>query len=386
MSSRPSHPLRRTIRSLAVGFGVLVVIGGALAPLSASGSPGPRPHVIQVAKGVTLSTYIDRRFPIRVYVLMVDPSQGASIGTAFPGSGLGSLAPVSSLAKQAGAIAAINGDFGSNSHRPTHPFVSGGDLVQTSSVLGAMFSVSSDGSMRIGRPTQSVTVTEVDTGETWPIAEWNNGRPTIGELTAYTAAGGSLDKPRPFTCSARLLPSGPTSSTGNGDARAYTVDRSACASSSMAPNDGVVISGEPGTNEATFVRSLSAGESIQINWSIGWPGVTDAIGGSHLLVDHGNVVLGSCSGAICGRNPRTAIGLGADGRVMLVVVDGRQGSSVGLSLLELAQFMAGLGADSAMNLDGGGSSTMVVRGRVMNHPSDGFARSLVNAIVVRSPK
>ena len=57
---------------------------------------------------------------------------------------------------------------------------------------------------------------------------------------------------------------------------------------------------------------------------------------------------------------------------MLVVVDGRQSSSSGMTMLELAQFMAGrLGVQVAMNLDGGGSSTLAVKGAVANHPEKG---------------
>ncbi len=71
------------------------------------------------------------------------------------------------------------------------------------------------------------------------------------------------------------------------------------------------------------------------------------------------------------RNPRTMAGVDARGRVLLVAVDGRQaGRSAGLSILEAAQVMRALGAVSAMNLDGGGSTTLVLEGQVMNHPSD----------------
>ena len=71
------------------------------------------------------------------------------------------------------------------------------------------------------------------------------------------------------------------------------------------------------------------------------------------------------------RNPRTMAGVDARGRVLLVAVDGRQaGHSAGLSILEAAQVMRALGAVTAMNLDGGGSTTMVVEGQVVNRPSD----------------
>jgi len=70
------------------------------------------------------------------------------------------------------------------------------------------------------------------------------------------------------------------------------------------------------------------------------------------------------------RNPRTFAGVDAQGRTLLVTVDGRQTTSLGLSLNEEAHVAKSLGMVNAMNLDGGGSTTMVQGGQVMNSPSD----------------
>jgi hypothetical protein len=71
------------------------------------------------------------------------------------------------------------------------------------------------------------------------------------------------------------------------------------------------------------------------------------------------------------RHPRTAGGISRDGNTLyLMTVDGRRESDGGMSLVELAHFMIGLGAYDAMNFDGGGSTTMIVDGKVVNHPSD----------------
>jgi exopolysaccharide biosynthesis protein len=84
-----------------------------------------------------------------------------------------------------------------------------------------------------------------------------------------------------------------------------------------------------------------------------------------------------------GRAPRTAIGITADQRLLLVTVNGRQPHiSVGMTLDELANLLIELGALEAMNLDGGGSTTMTVRNLVLNLPSDGKERAVSNAIVV----
>lgn len=68
-------------------------------------------------------------------------------------------------------------------------------------------------------------------------------------------------------------------------------------------------------------------------------------------------------------NPRTAIGIIDDLHYLFVVSDGRTGESVGLSLYELAQFMKSQGVETAYNLDGGGSSTMVFNGSLVNIPT-----------------
>lgn len=71
------------------------------------------------------------------------------------------------------------------------------------------------------------------------------------------------------------------------------------------------------------------------------------------------------------RHPRTAIGWRADGTLLLVTVDGRQPQkSVGMTLAELAALMRELGCEAALNLDGGGSTTMVVKQKIVNSPSD----------------
>ena len=73
-------------------------------------------------------------------------------------------------------------------------------------------------------------------------------------------------------------------------------------------------------------------------------------------------------------NPRTAIGMIAPLHYVFVVADGRTAESAGLSLRALAEFMQSLGVQTAYNLDGGGSSTMVFQGAVVNNPTTNGGR------------
>lgn len=100
----------------------------------------------------------------------------------------------------------------------------------------------------------------------------------------------------------------------------------------------------------------------------------EAVGGFPALLVGGRNVLGLQSVRPAfgeARHPRTAVGWTADGaRVFLVVVDGRQEHSDGMTLPELVHLFRRLGAAEALNLDGGGSTAMTVRGRLVNSPSD----------------
>jgi exopolysaccharide biosynthesis protein len=100
------------------------------------------------------------------------------------------------------------------------------------------------------------------------------------------------------------------------------------------------------------------------------------VGGGPVLVRNGKPVSAFDPGAYDAgflekRHPRTAAGLRADGSIVLVVVDGRHpASSVGMTIREMSDLMIELGCVEAINLDGGGSTTMVVKGKVVNNPSD----------------
>ncbi|MCB8975863.1 MAG: phosphodiester glycosidase family protein [Ardenticatenaceae bacterium] len=91
------------------------------------------------------------------------------------------------------------------------------------------------------------------------------------------------------------------------------------------------------------------------------------------LIENGEITVTSSSEVSQSKssNPRTAIGMIAPLHYIFVVSDGRTSQSAGLSLLELAQIMQQYGVTEAYNLDGGGSSTMVFNGQVVNNPTDG---------------
>jgi len=115
--------------------------------------------------------------------------------------------------------------------------------------------------------------------------------------------------------------------------------------------------------------------------------VTDAIGAGPMLVFDGRIRVTSdeevfFGSSIPNTHPRTAAGRTADGALIVLVVDGRQPESGGVNLEQLAEIMLGLGAEHALNLDGGGSTTLVVNGVMLNRPTGGNAqREVMSALV-----
>ncbi len=104
-----------------------------------------------------------------------------------------------------------------------------------------------------------------------------------------------------------------------------------------------------------------------------WP-VEDALGAGPALVFNGEIRVTTneevfFGSAIPNTHPRTAAGIRSDGTLLLLVVDGRQPVSRGVDLEQLASLMVDIGAEEALNLDGGGSSSLFVNGELLNRPS-----------------
>ena len=335
-----------------------------------------------IAPGVKLTKIAQKKIPRRTFILRLDPSAKATLDVTLAENQLPASARVSEIARRVNAIAAVNGDFGSHV-RPTHVFAQDGDLVQ-SGAEGALFAMRADEqAVYLGTPQIDVSVTNRTNGQTWQIRDLNRTAPALGELVAYSPVGGTLGSPPPYMCSVRMVPAGASSSVNGGVARDFTVDTARCSEKPMARDGGVLITAAPATDEATMLLALQSGTPMELRWTSGWDDVRDVVGGIPQLIRNGKIVVEPCSSSFCRRNPRTAIGWTASGEILLVVVDGRQHRrSVGASLVELARLMRDRGAVEALNLDGGGSSTMVVRGDVVNRPSDGHERRITNAVVI----
>ncbi len=155
------------------------------------------------------------------------------------------------------------------------------------------------------------------------------------------------------------------------------------------PPDGAVLVARGA--QAGFLSGeapIGANVTVLLTLTPPWANVLEALGGGPIIVREGKPVFRSLEGfttsQLAYRHPRTGVGQTADGRILLVAVDGRQpGYSTGLTNFELALTMMRLGCVTASALDAGGSTTMAFDGKLLNRPSDsGGERAVAEALTL----
>lgn len=159
---------------------------------------------------------------------------------------------------------------------------------------------------------------------------------------------------------------------------------------SIPQNGYVVVTRQAGSQFINDNFKIGDSVSMNITTTPDWNAMKMAVTGAAILVKDGQIPE-TFSNNIPGRQPRTAVGSSQDGKqLILATVDGRQNSSIGMTQYEMAALMIELGAYNALNLDGGGSTTMVARTPgtnsldIMNRPSDGSARGVATAVGIFS--
>lgn len=143
---------------------------------------------------------------------------------------------------------------------------------------------------------------------------------------------------------------------------------------------------------STTIGALQSGNQIEVSLDVPGGGKSlNIVGGGPNLVSRGLVAVDAVEAGFNAdftnkRHPRTAIGKTNEGDIWFVAIDGRQKLSDGASMDELARVMQRLGCMEAINLDGGGSTTLNIFGMLMNRPSDGKEREVANAIAFYGTK
>lgn len=217
-----------------------------------------------------------------------------------------------------------------------------------------------------------------------PLAAYNAANVPAGGVGAYTSAWGSAD--RALTVDAAQ----PVAEAAVRDGRVVSVSDTPGAG--PVPDGTTVLVGREAG--AAPLAALVPGDPVAMEYRArtdGGPVPDTALGGRELLVVDGAARNHDGEGNNAPA-PRTAVGFSRDGRTMQVVtVDGRQADSGGVTLTELGLMMSRAGSYSALNLDGGGSSTLVARApgsdalQVENSPSDGSERTVPNGLALTAP-
>ena len=348
----------------------------------------------KIAPGVKLTRIRYPNVPNEVRILTIFPQRGPRLDVTTAGSEFPMYRLTSGMAASNGAIAGVNGDFATPYGAPVHTTMIDGELWNSAASGGTAFAVSHDGANAyIGIPNLRMEARVVGQASQ-ELAEWNVGSPTNGTIHAYTRRGGSKIQPPgtssprstdPVYCAVRLDPvSGYdwSNATRTMISRTYEVRAQACERTRMSVgSDGgnvVLASKSRDGARSQWLRSLAIGSRIRVAYGFaGWPGVTDVVGGTPMLVRDGeNVAPRYTAGAdnLLWYNPRTSVGInggcvdadrGSRCKIWIVTVDGRQAPnwSKGMQLPRLAQEFIGLGARFATNLDGGASTAMWVKRR-----------------------
>jgi len=182
--------------------------------------------------------------------------------------------------------------------------------------------------------------------------------------------------------------------------RGWVVEVRDLKGSSAIPADGFVIS-TSGNAREWALKDLRRGTPVQLLLNLSpveteladlWTQATNVIGGGPQLIKNGRVEITNAAEKILPSfvtdgHPRTAIAKLKSGQLLLITVDGRQpGESIGMSLTMLADLLMEFGAVEAINLDGGGSTTMVIRNKLVNKPSDASGERPVSDAILLYPR
>jgi phosphodiester glycosidase len=344
--------------------------------------------------------------PVLGGLLEVDLSNAhVSAGLLHP-SAVAARQTVTHMTKGQGAVAGVNGDFFniSETHagvEPTGsasgPEVSGGHALKAAVPDGQRFgpalppgtsaedvlAVGTDGVGRLPRIPLTGTVHSGATS--LPVRGLNQYAIPYGGIGAFTHAWGSMSRRR-SVCGTNNVRTAPCSTeTAQVTVRGGVVTAvSDAVGAGDIPSDTTVLVGRD--KAADQLRALRPGDQVQVEFHLAdQERYRFAIGG--FPIRRGGAPPAGLRNV--GSAPRTAAGLNQAGtRLYLLVVDGRSAKSSGLTLAELSALLGRVGASDGVNLDGGGSSTIAVRGpgrsaaTVQNKPSDGAERKVANGIGV----
>ena len=286
-----------------------------------------------------------------------------------------------SLASQ-GTSVGVNGDFFNwRGGYPTGILVRNGVLDHQSHPGRSSLGIDAEGTLHVDR---------VQTSGSWrglagshPIGALND-LPAANGTALYTQTWGHTTPAARGTLEATLAPLPPT--VPGAQLSAPVVDVRLGGRTPIPPGAAVLVA--RGRAVDALLTEAPPGQTVTVRVGFTpWAGIVGAVGGGPLLVKdgRGQVGLGEAltRTQLRSREPRTAVGQRADGRIVMITADGRRLASAGVTNFELAAELVRRGCVTGMALDSGGSSTLAFDGKVLNNPSDtGGERPVAEALLL----
>ena len=331
---------------------------------------------LQVGESLTegLTYYRDRvptaAGPADVFLLRLEhPGTALCVIPVLANDGICQKEILSSIGRRYNAVAAINGCYFTQRGDPIGTLIINRRLISSPLYNRSVFGISTNGQPLFGNPDFSGVL---EAGSSRVEIDAVNQPRTGDKLVVFTPE---------FARSTMTTESGRELVLVQGRVVGLH-DRD-----SLIPPDGVVVSA--GGSKSAALSGVRLGDMVKLDYEINapWKTVQHAVCGGPRLLSEGLVDINGKEEKFdatitYGRHPRSAVGRTFNGDLLFVVVDGRSQQSAGMTLAELAGYIKKLGGCQAINLDGGGSSSMVVKGRVVNRPSDGRERPISNGIVI----
>ena len=314
-------------------------------------------NVVEVEKGVKyvrmIRFYKNKPVRINIVEMSLGVNQGLAVEPAIASETLASRNKISNIAGRDNAIVAINGGY----FKPQTGVPLGTLMINKKVYTGPIYDRVAmgifDNGFEMARVQLKANVVTNKGG--LKIDNINQPRMLSTNTIVYTPDWGEYSPPSPKYGKQLVISGGKLVKTSYGR--------------SQIPKDGFVIVG-PQKSLDTIANARKFKLDIKINPE--WKDVNHIIIGGPYLVKNGDIYVDMTAqklASIGGRNPRTAIGYTKDNSLIMLTADGREGASIGLTLVELANLMKELGCVNAMNLDGGGSTVMYVKGKIVNKPA-----------------
>jgi hypothetical protein len=278
-------------------------------------------------------------------------------------------------------VAGVNGDlFAWQQGFPSGMLMQDGVIHATPNSGRSTIGIGADGGLLIDRV--SFFGTWQGAGQRRTVNGVN--KPT-GAVVLYTPAWGATTPAGTGTVEATL--SAFPSATPVSDLSGLVAQLKPGGGTPIPPNGAVLVA--RGAQGPRLAAEAPVGQTVTIRLTLkpDWSGVVDALGGGPLIIRDGRPVFRAqeefSTYQLSIRHPRSAVGQTADGRIVMLAVDGRQpGYSVGMTNFELALALMRFGVVTGAALDGGGSTTMAYDGKVLNRPSDRSERAVAEALLV----